>query len=337
MEEPAHEEVTPPGDIDVAPLAAEVVTEEPLDAFETSVFEAIERIRNPRSSWAQAILLLVVSLLLFVALRLQDDPFLFTGMLVGALLFHEMGHYLGMRLFGYRNVRMFFIPFFGAAVSGQRTTAKSYQEAIVTLLGPAPGVLLAAALFAAACIPDVSREVRQDVIRAALLLGVLNGINLLPIVPLDGGRLMNQLLFSRNRFLEGVFQSLAALALLGYGLSQQNYIVLFLGVCLMMGVAPKFKTNTIACRLGSERGETLPSMDGPIPVADFRAILAEVRSLMPGLTTAKDVAGATFRIWESMHVQPPGVLATVALLTVYLLAVILSVPWVFLFFCAGNG
>jgi hypothetical protein len=64
---------------------------------------------------------LLVSLALFVLVRQQQSgsP---RGLviLVGVLLFHELGHYAGMRLFGYRDVRMFFIPFFGAAVSGKR-------------------------------------------------------------------------------------------------------------------------------------------------------------------------------------------------------------------------
>ncbi len=50
-----------------------------------------------------------------------------------------------------------------------------------------------------------------------MLLGLINGFNLLPVFPLDGGRLLNQILFSRNRYLEGVFQFLAAVALVAYG------------------------------------------------------------------------------------------------------------------------
>jgi Zn-dependent protease len=114
---------------------------------------------------------------------MQSHPVAFTAMLVGVLLFHELGHYLGMRIFGCRNVRMFFIPGFGAAVSGQKTGAKSYQEAIVTLLGPLPGLCLAIALFAMACLPMFGRELRSELFQASTLLGLINGFNLLPILP----------------------------------------------------------------------------------------------------------------------------------------------------------
>ncbi len=46
--------------------------------------------------------------MLFIVLGMRNNPVAFTVTLVGVLLFHELGHYAGMRIFGYRNVRMFF-------------------------------------------------------------------------------------------------------------------------------------------------------------------------------------------------------------------------------------
>jgi hypothetical protein len=63
----------------------------------------------------------------------------------------------------------------------------------------------------------------------------------------------------------------------------------------------------------------------------------EVR-VLPGVKTAKGVAAVTFRVWEKMHIRPPGALATAALLLVYLLAGLLAVPWLrLLFFHRGKG
>ena len=56
--------------------------------------------------------------------------------LILVLLVHEVGHYAGMRRFGYRNVQMFFIPLFGAAVSGHGIRASVTEHAAVLLLGP---------------------------------------------------------------------------------------------------------------------------------------------------------------------------------------------------------
>ena len=220
--------LSPPGQpLTAAPGEEGAVADTPVDPFEASVLNELEKIRNPKGNWVQALLILAVSLLLFVGLgHAETTRSPSPAMLVGVLLFHEMGHYVGMRIFGYRNVRMFFIPFFGAAVSGQKTDVKSYQEAIVTLLGPLPGLCLAVVLFGVvAFVPGIGDEVRRNLLWASILLGLINGFNLLPVFPLDGGRLLNQILFSRNRYLEGVFQFLAALAFIAYGVAQRRVLL----------------------------------------------------------------------------------------------------------------
>jgi Zn-dependent protease len=321
-----------PIDSEANTLEESTTSEIPANAFEEAVLKELEKIGNPKGSWVQALFILVVSLLLFVGLGMRNNPIAFTVMLIGVLLFHEMGHYIGMRIFGYRNVKMFFIPFFGAAVSGQRTNAKSYQEAIVTLLGPLPGLCLSILLLGVAVVPGIGDEVRHYLLWAAALLGLINGFNLLPVFPLDGGRLLNQILFSRNRYLEGVFQFLAALAFIAYGATQGRYFVLFLGVMFVTSVGPKFKKNTIAQRIGEQFGAELSPMNGPIPLPIIRGIIDQVKSLLPNVNTAKDVAGVVFNVWEKMHIQPPSTIATVALLLAYLLAGLLTAPWLLSFF-----
>ncbi|MGA2255121.1 MAG: site-2 protease family protein, partial [Thermoguttaceae bacterium] len=317
----------PDGDGTV-PAEAEGVLDAPLNPFEELVLGELEKIRNPKGNWVQTVVILAVSLLLFVGLGMRDHPVAFTAMLVGVLFFHELGHYVGMRIFGYRNVRMFFIPLFGAAVSGQKTSAKSYQEAIVTLLGPLPGLCLAAVLFGMAFVPGFGREHRLVLVQASLLLGFINGFNLLPIFPLDGGRLLNQILFSRNRYLEGIFQFLAALALIAFGATGGGMFLCVLGVLLLGGINPTFQTNTIARHIRELLGDQMPPVNEPIPLPIFRAIVAAVQSRLPRATNAKGIANSVFRIWEKMHVQPTGATATVLLLLVYLLAGVLTVPWI---------
>lgn len=329
MQEQDQDGLTPlPEGDNVLPGEAAVVLDAPLDPFEEKVLGELEKIRNPKGNWVQTVVILAVSLMLFIGLGMRNHPVAFTATLVGVLFFHELGHYVGMRIFGYRNVRMFFIPLFGAAVSGQKTSAKSYQEAIVTLLGPLPGLCLAVVLLGVAIVPGIGREHRLVLVQSSLLLGFINGFNLMPIFPLDGGRLLNQILFSRNRYLEGVFQLLAALALIAFGVTGGGMFLFFLGVMLLGGLNPAFQTNTIAGHIRELLGDQMPPMSEPIPLPIFRAILAAVKSRLPRATTAKGVAGFVFRIWEKMHVQPPGAAATVGLLTVYLLAGALTVPWI---------
>jgi Zn-dependent protease len=309
------------------PLVAVIVVD-PSVPMEDAVLYELESIRNPKRNWTQAIILLVISVVAFTGMHMGRQPLIFTAMLVGVLFLHELGHYLGMVMFGYRNVRMFFIPFFGAAVSGHKTSAKGYQEAIVTLLGPLPGLCLAPILFGVAFLPNVDWQQRQLLVQAAALMGFLNGFNLLPIYPLDGGRLLNQLLFAHNRYLEGVFQVLAAAALIGLGAMHGGFFYFFLGGWLLIGVNPSFQVNTIAPHIAGLLGEHLPDINEEIPLPIFRAILLAVQARLPGAKTAKSMAVFVFRVWEKMHIQPPGTVATAALLMAYLLGVGLSLPWV---------
>ena len=115
-----------------------------------------------------------------------------------------------MRPFGFRDVRMFFIPFFGAAVSGRPRGAAAWKEAAVTLLGPLPGIAAGVALVVWATTRHYPDALSFRVVEALL---VLNVFNLLPFGFLDGGRFLERVLFSRHRVLEVAFVALGSLAL----------------------------------------------------------------------------------------------------------------------------
>jgi len=149
--------------------------------------------RNP---WL-ATVWLIVSLGLFIALFALVFSPLQIACLVGVLLFHEAGHFVGMKWFGYCDVQMFFIPGFGAAVRGVKKDVPAWQEGIVLLLGPLPGLVLGCALF-------IADQFSPSAIlqTPAQWLVTINFFNLLPLGFLDGGRLCDRLLFQRSHLLE---------------------------------------------------------------------------------------------------------------------------------------
>ena len=188
----------------------------PADAEFTNAMKAL----RSRSRWSAALVLLV-SFALFILVRQQQSGST-RGLviLLGVLLFHELGHYAGMRVFGYRDVRMFFIPFFGAAVSGKRGDVAPWKEGIVLLLGPVPGIAVAFALAMNGAI--TSPGVRP----VAFSLVTINAFNLLPLAGLDGARLLQHVLFSRRRWLEVLFQLCVALALAAVGIKTEVWALL---------------------------------------------------------------------------------------------------------------
>jgi Zn-dependent protease len=98
---------------------------------------------------------------------------------------HEMGHVIALRREGIRASAPMFIPFLGAVISAKSLGRNATAEARVGLAGPILG-----SIGAAACIV-IWQATGNDLYRALAFTGLfLNLFNLLPVVPLDGGRAM---------------------------------------------------------------------------------------------------------------------------------------------------
>ena len=101
------------------------------------------------------------------------------------LLVHEMGHVIQLRREGIKASAPMFIPFMGALISAKSLGQNALAEARVGLAGPILG-----SIGSAACI-FIWHATGNDFWRALAFTGFfLNLFNLLPVVPLDGGRAM---------------------------------------------------------------------------------------------------------------------------------------------------
>ena len=101
------------------------------------------------------------------------------------LLVHEMGHVIALRREGLKASAPMFIPFMGAVISARSLGDNALAEARVGLAGPILG-----SIGSAACI-FIWHATGNDLWRALAFTGFfLNLFNLLPVVPLDGGRAM---------------------------------------------------------------------------------------------------------------------------------------------------
>jgi Zn-dependent protease len=104
------------------------------------------------------------------------------------ILIHEMGHVVVLRARGIRAGLPVFLPFLGAFVSMKEMPRSVYQEAESALAGPLAGTAGALALGYVAHVEG------SDLLRALAFTGLLlNLFNLLPALPLDGGRVAGAL------------------------------------------------------------------------------------------------------------------------------------------------
>lgn len=101
------------------------------------------------------------------------------------LLVHEMGHVIQLRREGVEASAPVFIPFMGAMIAAKSMGKDAAAEARVGLAGPilgTIGTLIPLAIWLAT---------GSDLWRALAYIGFfINLINLLPVLPLDGGRAM---------------------------------------------------------------------------------------------------------------------------------------------------
>jgi len=101
------------------------------------------------------------------------------------LFVHEMGHVIQLRKEGVKASAPMFIPGFGAVVMMKSLPDDALAEARVGLAGPILGTLGAGVCLA------IAEATNSDLLRALAYVGfLLNLINLVPLVPFDGGRAM---------------------------------------------------------------------------------------------------------------------------------------------------
>lgn len=178
---------------------------------------------TPKSSLSLTIFSLVVFIMVF--LLFFEDQFLFLLNLLIVLVVHEMGHFIAMKTFKYKNVRMLFIPLMGAFVQGKKSNYSQKQSLIVLIAGPFPGIVVGNLLFWYSTWSPYNSWLAEP----AIIFLLLNIINLLPLDPLDGGQMFKLLVKRVNEFLLMVFALVSSLALIAIGAYMRNYIVIAFG------------------------------------------------------------------------------------------------------------
>ncbi|NCB74925.1 MAG: hypothetical protein EOM51_09320 [Clostridia bacterium] len=154
--------------------------------------------------------------LLLIALIFFFDEDGFLSALLPAVLMHEMGHVLAMLFFGARPIRL------SATLSGLEIdysgAINEKQELATALAGPAAGII-----FSLLCAGLGRCWESEYLMMCSGLSMVLNIFNLLPALPLDGGRALGFMLRflleekAANSLLRGI-GLITALTLTAFGL-----------------------------------------------------------------------------------------------------------------------
>lgn len=295
------------------------------DRFESDVEpifqDACALLRQPEAAKRRAGAWLGLSMVAFVAFSRTQSTLREVLLITGVILLHELGHLAGMVVFGYRDVKMFFLPFFGGAAMGKKEGAPQWQVAIVLLLGPLPGLVAGCGLLA------WSASHPGPLLRSlGWCLVLVNGFNLLPLGFLDGGKFLNLVIFSRHRLLEALFLVATSLTLAALGLAGRMYLLAGLGLLGLLAAPMRYRIAGAGAEV-RRRWTSMPARVGLASEPMLRDVFRATRS--PMIDSAKDAAklyaGQMRQVYEKAHTRPVGVLAAFGLLVVYAGGVALTV------------
>jgi len=109
----------------------------------------------------------------------------FAVIVVVSLVIHEYGHVWAMRAVGIPTKGFYLIPFVGGAAVPERAFASRLEEHFVAIAGPVFGLAQATLIYGLYLI-------YQNPLLGAIAawIAVLNLFNMIPITPLDGGRII---------------------------------------------------------------------------------------------------------------------------------------------------
>ena len=298
-------------------------------ALAREVADELEAMTSPQKTAARNGLIVVGSLLLFVLLAWGTEPAALL-LLVVALLIHELGHLIAMKAFGYRDVQLFFIPFFGAAVAGLETNPSGTRRAIVSLSGPFPGIMIGIA-----CTVLFHATGMEWFKHGARMFLLLNAFNLLPFVPLDGGRYLEAVLFARRPILRALADVLAVVALAALAYFLRSIVLGFLAFVVLRSVKLTYFSTKVARDIKRDLSAEAVTMEsaGTPSVARDRIPADYVERLIPlvelhlpeAARTPKAIAGTLRNIWNLVWFTPPSARAAAGLVVVYLVCLITGI------------
>src|SRR5262245_1343542 len=204
------------------------------------------------------------------------------------VVLHELGHAAAMRLVGIQVQGIYLIPFFGGAAVPKTAYRSLGQLGFVALMGPGfsliPTLALAWLYY---------RTADSWALHAAFMFALINGSNLLPIYPLDGGRILSALLASLSRHVANAAAWLGVLTGLGAALYVQSLLLGIPFLFFALQLAPGWAhTSYIAARRSAGIGvcRDVCGLPGHVPLCQQHQVHSRGTK---SDRTASDLAGGS--------------------------------------------
>lgn len=287
---------------------------------EITLFKKLEEdYKVPPLGWLGKTILFLISVLAFALIFGISLSWTILLILIIVLLIHESGHILAMYLFRYKELQMLFVPFFGAVAIGQSQYATVYQRLIIYLMGPMPGIFLAFAAFY-----FYSQTANNIFLEIGTVALILNYFNLLPVMPLDGGQIVNLTLFEKFPWLHLVFILLSAV-LLGYGAWYLGGPIMAVIAIFLLILAPSLVKSTRILKQFRQMHTNTPKDT----LAQYQEIFTFLNQPQYTNMNFSNKVGFARYLLQQGYQQAPSLKTSIVSLVVYLLA--LSSPLILAF------
>lgn len=135
------------------------------------------------------------------------------------LLVHEYGHVLAMNAYGMGPARIYVVPFLGGMAKAQRRAESEWHGVLVSLAGPAFGLLAAIPFFGLYFATGDGMW-----LEGVFYVAILNLLNLAPAPPLDGSKALGPVLALIHPTLEKAAMIVVGAVVVLWGLSNGSYI-----------------------------------------------------------------------------------------------------------------
>lgn len=192
-----------------------------------------------KKNWVRKSLISLGIYAVFFYLIFNQDLAYIAAVLV-VLLIHEFGHFFAMKAFNYNNIKLFILPLLGAYVTGKKSTISQRQMSVVILAGPLPGILIGFSLLLYNIYYPNSR-----IEMLGQIFFFLNWFNLLPFIPLDGGRLMETLFIHQNHAIRTVFSVISITGFSIFSILTGSIILLIIPVSMVFDLIMENKNHKI--------------------------------------------------------------------------------------------
>jgi Zn-dependent protease len=211
-------------------------------------YRALISVRSSPLDHLRRVVVLLGTMAFFILLFGHEQPLQTAVTVLFLAALHEAGHWLPMRLFGYRGTSPVFIPFTGATERARKLHAPAWQQLIVLLGGPLPGLIAGLAMLAYGYFTP---STPLWILDAAGMAVALNALHLLPVLPMDGGKVIDLLVFRDLPLLRPIFTVTASLSAFAAALVLKSRVLRYIAMAMFGGVI--WDVRTIQVVRGARR------------------------------------------------------------------------------------